>query len=182
MSQKFLIGLVLGAIAVTAAGAYAGYQYFGGGTYAEVISVKAITKTIKTPRQDCHDEQVTQQKPVQDEHRVAGTVVGALVGGVLGNQVGSGNGRKVATVAGAAAGGYAGNQIQGQMQKGDTTTTAEQRCVTAYDSAEKQAGYRVTYRLNGKVEVVRMDHDPGRRIPIRDGKVVLDSSSERQSS
>ena len=182
MSQKFLIGLVLGAIAVTAAGAYAGYQYFGGGTYAEVISVKPITKTIKTPRQDCHPEQVTQQKPVQDEHRVAGTVVGALVGGVLGNQVGSGNGRKVATVAGAAAGGYAGNQIQDQMQKADTTTTTEQRCVTAYDSAEQPAGYKVTYRLNGKVAVVRMDHDPGKRIPVRDGKIVLGSSPERQSS
>jgi uncharacterized protein YcfJ len=182
MSQKFLIGLVLGAIAVTAAGAYAGYQYFDGGTYAEVISVKPITKTIKTPRQDCHDEQVTQQKPVKDEHRVAGTVVGALVGGVLGNQVGSGNGRKVATVAGAAAGGYAGNQIQDQMQKGDTYTTTQQRCVTAYDSEEKQEGYKVTYRLNGKVAVVHMDHDPGKRIPVRDGKIVPDSSAERQSS
>lgn len=41
-----------------------------------------------------------------------GMVAGAVLGGVLGNQVGGGNGRKVATVAGALGGGYAGNEIE----------------------------------------------------------------------
>ena len=41
-----------------------------------------------------------------------GMVAGAVLGGVLGNQVGGGNGRKVATVAGAVGGGYAGNEIE----------------------------------------------------------------------
>lgn len=41
-----------------------------------------------------------------------GMVAGALIGGALGNQVGGGNGRKLATVAGAVGGGYAGNQIE----------------------------------------------------------------------
>jgi uncharacterized protein YcfJ len=36
---------------------------------------------------------------------------GALIGGVLGNQVGGGNGRKLATVAGIIGGGMLGNQI-----------------------------------------------------------------------
>ena len=34
-----------------------------------------------------------------------------MVGGLLGNQVGGGNGKKVATVAGALMGGYAGNEV-----------------------------------------------------------------------
>ena len=39
---------------------------------------------------------------------------GAVVGGLLGNQVGSGNGRKLATVAGVIGGGFLGNQIANQ--------------------------------------------------------------------
>ncbi len=49
-----------------------------------------------------------------------GMVAGALLGGVLGNQVGGGNGRKVATVAGAVGGGYAGNEIE-KNSRGNTT-------------------------------------------------------------
>lgn len=41
-----------------------------------------------------------------------GAVAGAVIGGLLGNQVGGGNGKKVATVAGAVAGGVAGNRIE----------------------------------------------------------------------
>jgi uncharacterized protein YcfJ len=41
---------------------------------------------------------------------------GAVVGGLLGNQVGSGNGRKLATVAGIIGGGMLGNQIANQNQ------------------------------------------------------------------
>jgi len=40
-----------------------------------------------------------------------GTGIGAVVGGVLGNQVGGGNGKKLATVAGVLLGGYAGNEV-----------------------------------------------------------------------
>jgi uncharacterized protein YcfJ len=39
---------------------------------------------------------------------------GAVLGGLVGNQVGSGNGRKLATVAGIIGGGYLGNQIANQ--------------------------------------------------------------------
>lgn len=39
---------------------------------------------------------------------------GAVVGGLLGNQVGSGNGRKLATIAGVIGGGMLGNQIANQ--------------------------------------------------------------------
>lgn len=53
-----------------------------------------------------------------------GMIAGAVLGGVLGNQVGGGNGRKVATVAGAVGGGYAGNEIERRTR---STTTYQVR-------------------------------------------------------
>ena len=47
-------------------------------------------------------------------------------------------------------------------------------CKTVYDTAVKRLGYDVTYRLDGRQDVVRMDFDPGERIPVKDGKLVLD--------
>ena len=117
----------------------------------------------------CREVAVTRQKPVQDSNRIAGTAVGAVVGGLLGNQVGGGNGKKIATVVGAVGGGYAGNQVQGRMQANDTYTTTETRCNTVTDSHDKVVGYDVKYQLNGAVSTVRMDRDPGSQIPLRDG-------------
>jgi len=113
---------------------------------------------------------------VKDEHQVIGTVAGAVIGGVLGHQIGGGTGRDIATVAGAAGGGYAGNRIQKNLQDKDTYNTTEQKCATVYDSSERRTGYEVRYRLNGQESTVRMDHDPGERIPVRDGQLVLDNS------
>lgn len=50
-----------------------------------------------------------QRVPQQPNYVAIGT--GAVVGGLLGNQVGSGNGRKLATIAGLIGGGILGNQI-----------------------------------------------------------------------
>lgn len=52
--------------------------------------------------------------PIKEQAQPSGLgmVAGAVIGGALGNQVGGGNGRKVATVAGMVGGGYAGNQIE----------------------------------------------------------------------
>ncbi|MBU1330849.1 MAG: glycine zipper 2TM domain-containing protein [Gammaproteobacteria bacterium] len=173
MNKSLLVGAVLGAVGVTAGGAVATYSLVGGPDYAEVLAVEPINETIRTPREVCKDVAVTRQKPVQDQHRIAGTAIGAVVGGLLGNQVGGGTGKKIATVAGAVGGGYAGNQVQGNMQAGDTYTTTETRCSTVTDTSEKLVGYNVKYELDGKVGQVRMEKDPGSRIPVEDGKLVL---------
>lgn len=174
MNKSLAVGLVLGAVAASAAGAVAGYRMIAAPGGAQVVSATAVTRTIKTPRQECHDEQVTHTKPVKDEHKLVGTGVGAVVGGLLGSRIGGGNTRIVTGLAGAAAGGYAGNQIQGKMQKGNTYTTTEKRCVTAYDTREEAAGFEVVYELDGKRHQVHMDHDPGQVIPVRDGQVMID--------
>ena len=183
MNKSLIIGLASGVAAAVAIGAIASRSDFKFGTsYAEVVDVKPLTKTVETPRQACHDEQVTREKPIKDEHKLAGTAIGAVIGGILGNQVGGGNGKKLATVAGAAAGGYAGNRVQDKMQKADTETTTESKCETVSDKATVPAGYRVTYKLNGKTTVVHMSHDPGSRIPLKDGKPDLTDGSTKATS
>ena len=182
MDKSLVTGLVIGAAVAAGAGAVAGLKLMNRGPqYAEVLNVTPLTKTIHTPRQECHDEQVTRQAPVKDEHQVLGTIAGAVIGGVVGHQIGGGSGRDIATVAGAAGGGYAGNRIQKNLQDRDTTTTTEQKCATVYDKSEKTVGYQVRYRLNGKEASVKMDHDPGPRIPLHDGQLDLTSPADRSA-
>jgi uncharacterized protein YcfJ len=50
-------------------------------------------------------------------------------------------------------------------------------CHTVYDSKQETVGYDVRYRLGDKEDVVRMDHDPGHRIPVKDGELVLAENS-----
>jgi uncharacterized protein YcfJ len=174
MNKSMIVGAVMGAAVATAGGAIAGYKLLDKGPeFAEVMNVAPIKETISTPREVCKDVTVTHQRPVKDENRIAGTAIGAVLGGVLGNQVGGGTGKKVATVAGAAAGGYAGNKVQQNMQQKDVYQTTERRCNTVTDKQEVTRGYEVTYRLEEKIGTVRMDHDPGARIPVRDGQLVL---------
>ena len=90
---------------------------------APVAHRRVVHHTTQHYAQNTYSQPVTtyqqpysapQQHPVvnyvNDMHPV-GTGVGAVVGGLLGNQVGGGNGKKLATVAGVLMGGYAGNEI-----------------------------------------------------------------------
>ncbi len=172
MNKSFVIGGVLGAIVVTAGAAVAGFKMMDGNHEAKVLSARAVTHTVRTPHQECHDEQVVRQKPTQDPNHLAGMGIGAVVGGLLGHEVGGGSGKVLATVAGAAAGGYAGNKIEQKVQQGETYTTTEQRCATVYDTHEEPAGYEVEYEFDGKRHRIHMDHDPGDHLPVKDGQVV----------
>jgi uncharacterized protein YcfJ len=173
MDKSMMVGIVAGAVAVTAVGGFAGYKAMKSPDYADVISATEVTKKIRTPRELCSDVAVTHQAPVKDEHRIAGTAIGAVLGGVVGNQIGGGKGKTLATVAGAAGGGYAGNQVQKNLQESDQVTQTERRCKTVYDTSTQTLGYDVTYRLGDQQGVVRMDHNPGARIPVEDGQLVV---------
>lgn len=86
-----------------------------------------------------------------------GMVAGAVLGGVLGNQVGGGNGRKIATVAGAVGGGYAGNEIE-KRTRANTT-------------------YQVQVRMdNGSLRSFTFAHQPvwntGDRVRVVDGQLT----------
>ena len=138
MNKSMLAGIGIGVAAALGVAAVAGLNVLDRGPqYAQVVSSTPIKESIKTPRQECRNVTVTRRRPVQDENRIAGSVLGAVAGGVIGHQFGGGRGRDVATVVGALGGGYAGNQIQGSMQDNDTYTTTQQRCKTVSTSRKK---------------------------------------------
>ncbi|WP_199225782.1 glycine zipper 2TM domain-containing protein [Chromobacterium sp. Panama] len=143
-------------------------------THARILAVTPIKETVNAPKQVCHQEQVTHQAPVQDQNRIAGSVIGGVIGGVLGNQVGGGNGKKAATVIGALAGGLAGNKVQEGMQQRDQVNSTQTICNEVNESSEKVVGYDVKYSLDGKTGTVRMDRKPkGKTLPAKNGKVLV---------
>ena len=176
MDKSMLTGVIAGAVAVTAIGGVAGYKVLNPEPeFADVLAVKPVTETTKTPKQVCNEVVVNEQAPVKDPNRIAGTAIGAVAGGLLGHQIGGGTGRTLATVGGAAAGGYAGNQVQKNMQENKTVSRTETRCKTVYESHTKTVAYDVRYRLGKEEGQVRMDHQPGARIPVKDGQLQLNA-------
>ena len=75
-----------------------------------VVHQKVVHHT-RYVRDDGYVAQAPRPAP-QPNYMAIGT--GAVLGGLVGNQVGSGNGRKLATVAGMIGGGYLGNQVANQ--------------------------------------------------------------------
>ena len=69
MNKSMMIGVIAGAAIVTAGGAFAGYKNWQQQHYADVVNAELVTKKIKTPRQECHAENVTRQQQPKDEHR-----------------------------------------------------------------------------------------------------------------
>lgn len=173
MNKQVVIAAVAGAVAVTAAAALGGYQMLGRGTYAEVLAVEPAMKSVSVPRRECRDELVNITRPTKDPNQIAGSVAGAVIGGVLGSQVGGGDGKKLATVGGALGGGYAGNKIQEGMQERNTYQGSRRVCETVRDQRQEQDGFDVTYRLDGRDQVVHMAYNPGNRIPVENGVLVI---------
>ena len=179
MNKSMLAGIGIGVAAALGVAAVASMNVFDRGPqYAQVISATPIKESIKTPRKECRNVTVTHRRPVQDENRLTGSVLGAVAGGVTGHQFGGGRGKDVATVVGALGGGYAGNQVQGEMQARDTYTTTQQRCSTVYDKSEKMLGYDVTYKIGDQQGKIRMNNDPGTQIPLDgNGQLVLNNKA-----
>lgn len=138
MNKSMLMGLVAG-VGVATAGGVLGYQYLGerkADTTVETeaaaaTSAKPATRTAAAPAQECWDEEVRDTAAPKDEHRVAGTAIGAVVGGAIGKELGDGD-SDLATAAGAAAGAFIGRKAQGEFQENRedtrTTTHTERRC------------------------------------------------------
>jgi len=78
----------------------------------------------------CHKQEVANN--ARDNNRIAGTATGAVIGGLLGNQVGGGNGRKLATAGGAVAGGLIGRNVQGRNQERNGQRVVQTRCERVY--------------------------------------------------
>lgn len=155
------------------AAAASGAAANSGPQYATVVGVTPVRKTVNNPHQVCKDVVVNHTAPPKDQHRIAGTAIGAVAGGLLGHLVGGGKGKTLATVAGAVGGGYAGNKIEQAHQHGTVTSTTERECSTVNDSSTKIVGYDVKYQYNGVTRTTRMDHDPGNRVEVQQGVTAV---------
>jgi uncharacterized protein YcfJ len=144
-----------------------------GPQYAQVVSVEPVRQSISDPQRVCHDQVITHTAPPKDEHRIAGTAIGAVAGGLLGHLVGGGRGNTLTTVAGAVGGGYAGNRIEAAHQQGQVTQTVERRCDTVDNTSSKVVAFDVHYVYNGVTRTVRMDHDPGDRVQVQQGIIAV---------
>lgn len=127
ISKQLLIGGIVGAIAVTAIGATAGYRMLGP-DQVENANGELVSETVAERQEQCRDELVAVQRPTKDPKQVAGTVAGAVIGGLVGSQIGDGDGKKAATVGGAVAGGYAGNKVQEGMQERNVDQVSQTVC------------------------------------------------------
>lgn len=142
--------------------------------YAEVLDVVPVKKSYSAPREVC--EQVTRvhEVPQQDPDRVAGKLLGAVIGGVVGHQFGDGRGKDAATAGGAILGGMIGDKVQRDRQQAKRYTTTESHCYSVNDTREKIIGYDVSYRYDGRVEVIRLGYQPETRVPVRDARLVFE--------
>lgn len=138
---------------------------------ARVLHVEPISTSWQEPREVC--QWVTVQKPVrvQQDDRVARTLLGAAAGGLLGNQIGGGSGKKVATVIGALAGAQVGSQTGDRAPR--TISTTEQQCSTVMESRTRTSGYLVSYEYQGQIDTIRTSREPGAYLPVENGQVVF---------
>jgi uncharacterized protein YcfJ len=146
----------------------------GAPRFVQVVEVTPL-KEPGPQEEVCETVVLTHQAPVADENQVAGTAAGAVIGGVLGNQVGGGNGKKVATVAGAVVGGIIGKKVQQTHQANKTYQTTERQCRLEQGS-DRITGYDVTYSIEGESSVIFMDHNPGKQLPLVNGEIVTNKT------
>src|SRR4029078_9063511 len=85
VDKSMIKGMAVGGIAmvVLGSGAVTGYKAMKKPDFADVVAVKEVVETVVTPHEKCEDVQVQHQAPVKDEHRIAGSAIGAVAGGLL---------------------------------------------------------------------------------------------------
>ncbi len=84
MNKSMVAGIGIGVVAALGVAAVASLNVFERGPqYAQVVSATPIKETVKTPRQECRNVTVTHRRPVQDENRIAGSVLGAVAAGAV---------------------------------------------------------------------------------------------------
>ena len=148
MNNTVLAGIIVGGVALAAAGsivANSGYNPLQ--KYASVVSVEPAFDTTRTPRQVCGDEATLAQAAMPGETAAVATPEQLPVPAKAEQATAS--------------------------KSGDAEADASAECVVVYDTSSVQAGFDVTYELDGSQKVVRMDRDPGKRIPVEDGELVL---------
>lgn len=133
---------------------------------ARVIHVKPIfsSKRITTPYRDCGYKK--QHRDDRYRH-YSSAVLGGLAGGIIGNQFGKGSGKTAMTIAGTVIGSTVAYQL-GYDANNNHYKKYDNGCKTShrYHKEKKIDGYLVRYRYQGRTYTTRMNHRPGKYIPI----------------
>lgn len=119
--------------------------------------------TIRTPHQECWDEQVQMQN--NNNNYPIGTIIGGVAGGVLGHQIGKGRGKKVATIGGAILGSIVGHNLSNtQSTQGYKTI---RRCKTEYSERQEErfVGYKNIADFQGRT-IIKISDRKLQYIPI----------------
>ena len=140
--------------------------------YADVTDVVPITQTSDVPEKVCNNQTVQVRQPERFGNK-DGTIAGALIGGLVGNQIGGGDGRKLATVAGVVGGGYAGREIDRRHQGGRITSETQRVCHTETRQKSTTVGYEVQYQMDGRVLSKRVSKNPGDQIWLGERDKVI---------
>jgi uncharacterized protein YcfJ len=161
MNNTVLAGLIVGAVVIAAGSAIAVNSGFNPlQKYADVVNVEPAYDTTRVPRRVCGEEM-----ELAKQAAAAAATPGAP------------------QPAGAAAGAPeapppapAAEEESGEAPEGEAGEASAEECLTVFDTESIQAGFDVTYELDGVQKMVRMDRDPGERIPVEDGELVLSQS------
>jgi uncharacterized protein YcfJ len=153
VNNTVLAGIIVGGVALAAAGAImanSGYNPLQ--RYATVVAVEPAFDTTRMPRVVCGDEATLAQAQAQ----------ASTPGDPAADMIATPEQPALPSPA-----------DQPPAQDGEE---ALPKCLTVYDTKSVEAGFDVTYELDGVQKVVRMDREPGKRIPVEDGELVLTQS------
>ena len=161
-NNTIIAGIIVGGVVLAAAGAIAvnsGYNPLK--EYATVVAVEPAFDTTQTPRVVCGDEATLAQAQAAAASSAQGDPVSDF---------------QPSAPASPAAPSGAQAKASSQPVAAKDGDEATPRCLTVYDTTSTEAGFNVTYELDGVQKVVRMDREPGKRIPVEDGALVLSQS------
>jgi uncharacterized protein YcfJ len=150
MNNTVLAGIIVGGVVLAAAGAIvasSGYNPLQ--KYATVVAVEPAFDTTRTPRQLCGDEAALAQASMTGDAAAAAAPTPAPAPEPAKPEQAPGS----------------------KADSAEADTSAE--CIVVFDTNSVQSGFDVTYELDGAQKVVRMDRDPGKRIPVEDGELVV---------
>jgi uncharacterized protein YcfJ len=158
MNNTVLAAIIVGGVAVAAAAGIAvssGYNPLQ--KYATVVAVEPAFDTTRTPRVVCGDEATLAAAQAEAQAQPAAAAPGE-------------------GTAEAAPPPASTQEPKAGKPPAKGKAEAIPQCLTVFETSQVEAGYDVTYELDGTQKVVRMDHDPGRRIPVEGGELVLTQS------
>ena len=139
ITHSVLAGIAL--LVLSAATSVAGETYVD---YAPVVRVEEVYEAYNEPvkREECTFERTSQQR--QEDRRLAGDVRQRTAGLTLVQAIR-----------------FDADHIRNQRP------TQRCRTVTKYESHERVAAYKVTYRYNGATYTKRMNYHPGDEVKVR---------------